>query len=224
MYGQLVDGGRTERIRSADIDVEAGPGELGREFADCRGLAGTVHADDHDNVGDAFLDVESEVFGRAVRLLHQLSDLVAQDRLQLRGVHILVPCDAGFDAFDDLHGGFHAYVGGDEHLLQIVEHLCIDGRSTGDGSRQFREEARFGLLQTGVEFRLFPVSGSGSRLGRGIFLLRRIFDRSRPVVFRRSRLRSFRRSRRLCILFFLEKIEESHKICYIRQCCKDSER
>lgn len=104
-----------------------------------------------------------------MRLLHQLGDLVAQDRLQLRGVHILVPCDAGFDAFDDLHGGFHAYVGGDEHLLQIVEHLCIDGRSTGNGPRQFREEARFGLLQTGVEFRLLPVSGFGQPAGERYF-------------------------------------------------------
>ena len=159
-----------------------------------------------------------------MRFLHQLSDLVAQDRLQLRGVHILVPCDAGFDAFDDLHGGFHAYVGSDEHLLQIVEHLCIDGRSTGDGPRQFREETRFGLLQTGVEFRLLPVGGPVSRLGRVISLLiivsRCISDRRRPVVFGGSRLRLFRRSRRLRILFFLEKIEESHKICLLDNVAK----
>ena len=128
-----------------------------------------------------------EVKGRADRFC------LLRDRSPFEGAQEVVAAgvrygEVGFPedypaAFDDLHGGFHAYVGGDEHLLQIVEHLCIDGRSTGNGPRQFREEARFGLLQTGVEFRLLPVSGSGSRLGRGIFLLRRIFDRSRPVVF-----------------------------------------
>ena len=84
-------------------------------------------------------------------LFEQFGNLAAQDRLQLRGVHVFVACDTLLDAADDLHGGLHADVRRDEDLFEFVEHFGIDGRAAGHGACEFREESLFGLLQSGVE-------------------------------------------------------------------------
>ena len=81
----------------------------------------------------------------------QGGDLLAQDALQLRGVHVLVAGHALLDAADDLHGRLDADVRGDEHLLQVVEHVGVDRRAARHGACEFREEARLGLFQPGVE-------------------------------------------------------------------------
>ena len=151
---QLVDGRGAERVRRADPDLAARLGELRGEFADGGGLAGAVDAHDHHHVGLALGGVEPEVLRRAVRILHQGGDLLAQDRLQLRGVHVLVPGDALLDAADDLHGGLHAHVRRNEHLFEVVQHVGIDRRAARHGARQFREESRLGLFQPGAELLL----------------------------------------------------------------------
>ena len=128
--------------------------ELCGQFADGRGLAGAVHPDNHYHVGFALAGVEPEVRVRAVGLLKQRGDLLAQDALQFGGIHVLVAGNALLDAADDLHGGLHADVRGDEHLLQVVEHVGIDRRASGHGARQLREETALGLLQSGVQLLL----------------------------------------------------------------------
>ena len=152
---QLVDGRGAEGVGGADPDLAARLGELRGELADRGGLARAVHAHDHHHVGRALRGVESEVAGRAVRLLHERRDLLAQDRLQLRSVHVFVARRALLDAADDLHGRLHAHVRRDEHLLEVVQHRGIDGRAARHGPGEFREEPRLGLLQPGVE--LLPL-------------------------------------------------------------------
>ena len=151
---QLVDGRRAERVRRADPDLPARLAELRSQFADGRGLAGAVDAHDHHHVGLTFGGVEPEILRRAVRILHQRRDLPAQDRLQLRGVHVLVPGHALLDAADDLHGRLHAHVRRDEHLFEVVEYPGVDRRPARHGARQFREKPCFGFFQPGGELLL----------------------------------------------------------------------
>ena len=149
---QLVDGRGAERVRRADPDLAARLGELCREFADGGGLAGAVDAHDHHHVGLALGGVQPEMFRRAVRILHQRRDFLAQNRLQFRGAHVFVLRHALLDAADDLHGGLHAHVRRDQHLLEVVQHVGVDRRAARHGACQFREEPRFGLFQSGAEF------------------------------------------------------------------------
>ena len=148
---ELVDGRGAERVGRADPHLAPGLRELCGEFADGRGLAGAVDPHDHHDVGLARPGVQSEVALRGVGLLQQGGHLLAQDALQLRGVHVLVAGHALLDAADDLHGRLDADVRGDEHLLQVVEHVGVDRRAARHGACEFREEARLGLFQPGVE-------------------------------------------------------------------------
>jgi hypothetical protein len=50
----------------------------------------------------------------------------ADQVLQLGGVGELVPVDALPDAFQDLAGGAHADIGGDQRGLQLVQQIGID--------------------------------------------------------------------------------------------------
>ncbi len=178
--GQLVYGCGAERVGRAYDHLVACAHELCGQLAYGGGLASAVDADDHHHVGHALLDLDAEVLLRGVRLLHKRCYLVAQDRVQLRSVHVFVACDARLDALYDLDRRLDTYVGGYEHLFELVEHVGIDGRPSRNGAGKFREEAALGLFQTGFQLALLGLLhlllGSGCRL----------------------------------ILFFLEQIEKSH--------------
>ena len=168
---ELVDGGGAERVGGADPDLLSGFGELGREFADGRGLSGAVDAHDHHHVRFALFGVESEMLFGAVRLLHQRGYLFAQNGLQLGGAHILVARHALFDAPDDFDGGFHAYVRRDQHLFQVVQYVGIDRRTACNGAGELREKSRLGLFQPGVKLFLLLFALFGSLRGGVVLLL-----------------------------------------------------
>lgn len=52
-----------------------------------------------------------------------------------------------------------AYVGGDQHLLQVVEHFVVDLRFACDRAGQFRKNALLGLFETLVQVFLIVLSG-----------------------------------------------------------------
>ena len=150
-YSRLISSGWDEtrvELRLSDDLIEEFD-KIGELFFSYEGAS-----DVEPEYNPEFGGVEPEVLRRAVRILHQGGDLLAQDRLQLRGVHVLVPGDALLDAADDLHGGLHAHVRRNEHLLEVVQHVGIDRRAARHGARQFREESRLGLFQPGAELLL----------------------------------------------------------------------
>ena len=185
--GQLVDRRSTERIGRADVDLAARSGQLGRQLADGRRLACAVDPHDHQHVRRPFGQFQPEILGRSVRLLHQRRDLVAQDAAQFGRVHVLVARDALLDAADDLDGRLDPHVGGDEHLLQIVQHLGVDRRAARYGTRQFREKARLGAFQSGVQL-LAPLFGlcfdsrPGGSIGRRILFLSEQIEKSHNKI------------------------------------------
>ncbi len=150
------------------------------------------------NVGLALAGVEPEILLRAVGLLQQTHHLAAQDGVQLGRVHVLVARHALLDAADDLHRRIHPHVGGDEHLLQVVQHGGIDRRTARHGPRQFGEKTRLGAFQP-------RFKAARLRIGHLRSTLRA------PVGHRRS-LRPQRLGLRGMILLFSEKIEKSHSL------------
>ena len=79
------------------------------------------------------------------------------------------------------------HVGGDEHLLQIVQHLGVDRRAARYGTRQFREKARLGAFQSGVQL-LAPLFGlcfdsrPGGSIGRRILFLSEQIEKSHNKI------------------------------------------
>ena len=63
------------------------------------------------------------------------------------------------DTVDNLERSVDPDVRCDEDLLQIIEHLIVDGRFSGHGACQFLPYALFGLLQTLIKFLLLLLAG-----------------------------------------------------------------
>ena len=61
-----------------------------------------------------------------VVLSQQRGYLIAQDGVQLSRTDILVTTDALLDALNNLQSRVNAHVRGDEHLLQIVQHVVVN--------------------------------------------------------------------------------------------------
>ena len=146
-YLKLVDGGCPERIRRTDINLLARTHELGCQLAYRSGLADTVHPYHHHDIGSTLLHVQSEAVAAAVTLLQQSTYLLAKNGLELSGIHIFVARHAGLDVADYLHGGIYPHIGGDEHLLQVVEHRLVHLRPAGHGTGELAENSLFGLFQ-----------------------------------------------------------------------------
>ena len=75
--GQLIDGCGAERVGGSDIDLAAGPCELGGQLTDRRRLSGSIYTHHHQHVGHSGFHLDSEVLLRAGGLLHQKGDLLA---------------------------------------------------------------------------------------------------------------------------------------------------
>ena len=84
----------------------------------------------------------------------QRSNLVAQYSVQFTGRDILVACYALFYTLNDFQRGLHTYIGGYQHLLQVVEHVVVHLRLTCNSPCQLVEHAALCLLQTFIQ-RLF---------------------------------------------------------------------
>ena len=180
---ELVDGCGAERIGGADPDFQSGLGQLCRELADGGGLARAVDADDHHHVGFALPGVEPEMLLRAVRLLHQRHDLLAQDGLELGRIHVFVARHTLFDAPDNLHRGFHAHVRRNQHLLHVVQQVGIDRRAACYGTGEFREDSGLGLFEPRAElFLLLLPTLRNVRCGAILFLFENI-EKSHTYIY-----------------------------------------
>ena len=174
-HAQLVDCSRTEGIRCADIDLLTRLAKLCSELADGGGFACAIDAHDHHNIGLALLCVEPESRVVAVILFEQQSDFVAQNRLKLSGIHILVARHTLLDTTNDFYGCFDAHVRGDQDLLQLIEHIVIDLRATRHGACQLAEQTLLGLFESCIKFFALGGCGFGCRgLLFGLFLLEKI--------------------------------------------------
>ena len=55
---------------------------------------------------------------------------------------------------DDLQGGIHTHVGGDQCFLKVVEHIIVNLGLTRDGTRDLTEDTLLSLFQSCIK-RLF---------------------------------------------------------------------
>ena len=149
---ELADGSGTEGVGSTEHDFLACLLEVVGQFTDGGGLAHAVYANDHDDIRLLVgRDVEGGAIARLV-LLEKTHDLLFQDGVELAGAHIFVTRHARLYAINNLKGGLHTHVGGDENLLEVVEHLVINGRLAYDGFGDAGEDAGLGLFKPFVEF------------------------------------------------------------------------
>ena len=151
---KLVDSRSTEGIGSTDINLLARTHKLCREFTDSGGLARAIDAHNHHHIGLALAHRQTEVLLAFGALLQQSRNLATQDTLQLGGIHIFVTRNALLNALDDAHGGLDTHVRGNQHLFELVQHHVIHLVATCHGTRKFREETLFGLLQSLAELLL----------------------------------------------------------------------
>ena len=89
-----------------------------------------------------------------VVLCQQSGNLLTQNGIQFTCRHIFVACHALLNALNDSQRSVHANITCNEHLLQVVQHVVIHLRFTGDGTCQLVKDTSFCLLQTLVQ-RLF---------------------------------------------------------------------
>ncbi len=156
-HRNLLHGSGAECVGSTEIHFFAGLFELIRQLTYGSCLPHSVHPD-HEN--DVWLvagrNIPVVVFLASV-LRKQGRDFLTEDGIQFRSRDILVAGDTLLNALDDFQRGVHAHITRQEHLLEVVEHLVVDSRLAGNGTRNLVQHAGLGLFQPLVK-RLFLVS------------------------------------------------------------------
>ena len=149
---ELFDSGGAEGVGCAEHHLVSGGFELGGEFADGGGLAHSVDTHNHYHMGMVAFRNGEVLFGRLIVVFSEkFADFLTEELVKLRGVDIFVAGHTGLDAFDDFKGCVDPYVRGDEHLFEVVKHVIVDFRFSGDGSCDFREETLLGAVKPLVE-------------------------------------------------------------------------
>ena len=77
--------------------------------------------------------------------------LLVEKVVELIHAYVFVAGDALLEHVDDFQGRVDAHVGGDEHLLQLVEKVLVDLAAAHGCAFHLLEEAGFGLLEALVE-------------------------------------------------------------------------
>ena len=122
------------------------PARLRRELADRRGLAAAVDADDqqHERLR------RREVDGRR-RQRQDLGRAPAQERPDRVGIGQLAARQRAADLLEQLLAGAHADVGGQQHLLDLVDDRRVDLLLAREDLAQTRDEAAARARQAGRE-------------------------------------------------------------------------
>ena len=152
---QLLYGSSTESISGTQIHLLAGLLELPSQLSDGGRLAHTIHTDYQYDIGLMIARQIPVIVIVRIVLRQQRSNLVTQDSVQLRCRHILIARHALLNAFDDFQRGLHTDVRGDEHLLQVIQHIVIHLRLASHSTCQLVEHTGLSLLQTFVQCFLF---------------------------------------------------------------------
>jgi len=88
------------------------------------------------DTGKAALEGFAEVEGTKIIVFFPEDGVSPVQKLQMTTQQGSNTCVVGIKGnFDDAQSGVDTYVGGDEHLFEIVEHIVIDSRFSGDGMR-----------------------------------------------------------------------------------------
>ena len=142
---QLVDRRSTERVRRTEDDLASGGLEVVGHFADGRGLADAVDADDQDD-GRGGQEVDGLVLAEHVGddLLDDLTDFG-----RVRDAGSLHPL---LRLFDDLLRRHDTDVRHDEHFDEFLVKVLIDGLEGAEDVVQVPGKVVTGLLQTAVHF------------------------------------------------------------------------
>ena len=118
---ELLDGRGAKRVGGAEQDGALLVLEAAGELADGGGFARAVdphHQDDGRRIG--------HMRGRPLAGLEDFEQVLADEPRQLDGVVHLVALDALADALQDLLGGAHSDIGGDEGEFELVEEVGVD--------------------------------------------------------------------------------------------------
>ena len=86
----------------------------------------------------------------AIVLSEQCAGLFNEHTLQFGGSYILIAFDACLNTFDNTQGGLHTYIGSDQRLFKVVEHIIVDGRTACNGVTNLAQDRGIGFLQTFV--------------------------------------------------------------------------
>ena len=127
---ELLDGRGAEGIAGAEHYALCFGGEASRELADRRGLAGTVDANDHDDVGRACAVDPQRLRDRREHLL----DLGGKDGADLLGADFLVKPLAR-QRLDHVARGVDAEVGFEKQFLKLLKRFRVElplGEDLGD--------------------------------------------------------------------------------------------
>ena len=188
---QLFDRRRAERVAGRHRDRKPGAGEFRGKFADGRRLAGTVDADDQDDMRGLF-QIEFELQrDRIERLLY----LLGQHALHLGAGDFLAIATLG-EAIGDAHRRLDAQIGLDEDVLEILKHLLVEaalgedrgdlpgelGRGSPERGAQALEPGKLGCSRAGgLRPGLFAQAKTG--IAGNLRAARRGSDRWRRPVF-----------------------------------------
>ena len=154
--GELLHGRSAESVGSADHDFLALRGEHRREFTDGGGLPHPVHAHHEHDIG-LLREIEG-LHGSVVAIdIQEFSDLVADEVHEFVHGHILVPFHPVLQVLDDLEGGVHAHVGGQQSLLQRIQHVIVHLGLAHDSPSQLLEEVQVRLPESLVENTHLPL-------------------------------------------------------------------
>ena len=117
---QLLDGGGAEGVAGGDHHLLAGGAELAGELADGGGLARAVDADDQHHLRAAGVDRH-----RPGDRLEDGGDLAGEQVLDLARADPAAEAALG-DGGGDLERGLDPHVGGDQQLLEALEHGVVE--------------------------------------------------------------------------------------------------
>ena len=125
---ELIDGGGTKSVGGAEQDVFSLRAEDLREFADRRGLARAVDADDQNHFRRAidFAD------GARIRCVQNRQQFFFQQALEFLHVFDLLAVGLVAQFAENFLRGGIAQVGADERGFEIVERVAVDFFAEGD--------------------------------------------------------------------------------------------
>src|SRR5262249_5826443 len=137
-------GGGAEGVARREQHLLPVGGQARRELADRRRLAAAVHADDQEDERMR----RAEVDGRRGQRQH-LGGAAAQARPDRGGRRQLAARQRAADLLEQLLTGAHADVGGQQHLLDLVDDRRVYLLLPGEDCAEARDESAARALEAG---------------------------------------------------------------------------